>query len=493
MENKNIKVLIIEDNEADLRLMKEFLADASSRGRSFEVTGAGSLFLALKLLGTTDYDIIFSDLFLPDSSGLDTFTAVCSRTPDTPIVPLTGLEDEAVAMEAVRMGAQDYLVKKTVTGEILSRVIMYSMERKSIDASLRASEERYRTLIDALDDAIVVLDRELRIIMSNSAFKKAASAAGAGQVDIGRELTAAVSVLPPKSLKICGLAVSEGTIITFEEPCLWNGKQSFLEIKCIPVPDRGKAQRVVIVAKDITGRKQMEEFKDNFAPLVSHELRTPLTAILGGIEIVLEGGGGRLDEVEKKLLSIAYRDAQRLDRIISKILEMSRLEAGTSEFKKTRADVVKLADEAVALFSSQAKSRNIKLMGRYSADKIETLVDIDGITEVFTNLLSNALKFTEKGRIEIGVSEKADLIECYVKDSGIGISKENQPKLFSKFKQFGKPVTEEEKGTGLGLFIVKEILRRHNGTLSVSSEPGKGTTFTFTLPKWCEKKIPLSI
>jgi signal transduction histidine kinase len=110
-------------------------------------------------------------------------------------------------------------------------------------------------------------------------------------------------------------------------------------------------------------------------------------------------------------------------------------------------------------------------------------VDVDGITEVFTNLLSNALKFTEKGSIEVGVLEKETRIECYVKDSGIGIPKEHQPELFSKFKQFGKPVVEEEKGTGLGLFIVKEILRRHNGTLSVSSEPGKGATFSFTLPK----------
>jgi signal transduction histidine kinase len=190
-----------------------------------------------------------------------------------------------------------------------------------------------------------------------------------------------------------------------------------------------------------------------------------------------------MDEMEKKLLAISYKDAQRLDRIICKLLEMSRLEAGTSRFKKTLTDVVDIADEAIARFSTRAISRNIEIKKRYSAEKIEAVLDSDAITEVFTNLLSNALKFTEKGSIEIGVSDKGEFLECYVKDTGAGISKENQPKLFSKFKQFGKPVVEYEKGTGLGLFIVKEILRRHYGTLAVASEPGKGTTFSFTLPK----------
>jgi len=488
MENTDIKVLIIEDSNADLRLMREFLAEAAGRGYRFDVTGAETLSLALKLLETTPYHIILADLFLPDSSGLDTFTAICGRAPDTPVVPLTSFEDESVAVEAMRLGAQDYLVKKTVNGEVLSRAITYSMERKRIEANLRASEERYHTLIDALDDAIVVLDPEFRVIMSNGSFKRASRAGGSCPPETGGASADGISVLPVKTPELCKRALSEEKIITSEHPCPWNGRQSFLEIKCVPVLAGGKGPRVVVVAKDITERKRVEQLKDNFASLVSHELRTPLTAILAGLAIVLESTAGHLDEVEKKLLCISYQDAQRLDRIITKLLEMSRLEAGTSRFKKSVADVARLADEAIARFSPRAKSRNIELRGRYSAAKIETLLDIDGITEVFTNLLSNALKFTEKGYIEIGVSEKGDLIECYVKDSGVGISKENQPKLFSKFKQFGTPVAEEEKGTGLGLFIVKEILRRHNGTLAVFSEPGKGSTFSFTLPKRREEK-----
>lgn len=483
MKTDRIKVLIIEDEKPSLRLLEAFLADASGRGRDFEVTGADSLAGALRLLESSGYDVIISDLFLPDSVGLETFTAVSALAGNTPVILLTGHENEAVAEEAVRRGAQDYLSKKAVNGENLSRAIMYSIERKSIEASLRASEERYRTLIDALDDMIIVVDRELRIIMSNSAFKKAAAEGDTSSAITGRRLPDGFSPLPAKTLELCGKALSEGKIITSEEPCLWNNRQGVLEIKCVPVLAGGKAQRAVIVARDITERKQMEHLKDDFASLVSHELRSPLTSVVAGLGIVLDGGGKGLDEDERKLLSVSYHDAQRLDRIITKILEMSRLEAGTSRFKKTMADVTQLADEVIAHVSARAKSRNIDLVRRYSSGKAETLLDTDGITEVFTNLVSNALKFTERGSIEVGVAEQGDLIECYVKDTGTGISREDQSRLFQKFRQFGKPVAEEEKGTGLGLFIVKEILRRHDGTLSVSSEPGKGTTFSFTLPK----------
>jgi len=490
MENNKIKVLIIEDEKPYLRLLDAFLAEVSGRGRSYEVTGAETLSQALELLEAGRYDVIVSDLFLPDSVGLETFTAIFARAGNTPVVLLTGHENEAVAEEAMRRGAQDYLSKKSLNGEELSRAIMYSIERKAIEANLRASEERYRTLIDALDEAIIVVDRELRVIMANSVFKKAAAENGVSSATTGRRLPDGFSPLPAKSLEFCSRAFSEAKEIVSEETCLWNNRQSVLELKCVPVLAAGKVQRVVLVARDITERRQMEQLKDDFASLVSHELRSPLTSITAGIGMILEDGGARLEEEEKKLLGISYKDAQRLDRIISKILEMSRLKSGTSRFEKTVEDVVALAEEAIARFTPRAKSRNIELRKRYSAPKIETLLDTDAITEVFTNLLSNALKFTEKGSVEIGVAEKDGLIECYVKDTGAGISKEDQSGLFMKFKRFGKPVAEEEKGTGLGLFIVKEILRRHDGTLSVSSEPGKGTTFTFTLPKKVREKSP---
>ena len=489
MENKPIKILVVEDNKADLRLLEEFLSEAPDRNRAFELTGAGTLVRALELLSATAYDIILLDLFLPDSSGMDTLGVVNDRAPDTPIVVLTGLQDEFVAANAVHIGAQDYLVKKLISNESLWRVINYSIERKQAEARLRALEERYRTLIEALDDAIVVLDTDMNIVVSNAAFKAVSRAGSAAPAVTGRKLPE--TTLPPKAIELCKQVFAGGGILTAEVPHLWKNKQSVLEIKVTPVAGGGGVQRVIIVARDITERKQLEQIKDDFASLVSHELRSPLTTVVAGLEMVLAGGCGGLGEIEKKLLSAAYGDAQRINRIVTKLLEISRVESGKSSAKKDEADIVQLAKETVARFAPTARNRNIELRGKYSAESIKAMVDMDGITEVFINLITNALKFTEKGFIEISVLDKGETVECAVTDTGIGISHENQPDLFSKFKQFDRPVVGQEKGNGLGLFLVKEIIRRHKGVLSVTSEPGKGSSFSFTLPKIGESELLL--
>ncbi|MDO8804335.1 MAG: response regulator [Elusimicrobiota bacterium] len=257
METNSIKLLVVEDERSYLRLLETYLAETSVRGRSFEVSGAETLSRALSLLETKRYDVILSDLFLPDSYGLNTFAAIADRAADTPVVVLTGLENEAMGQVALDMGAQDYLLKKEVTGKTLSRAIIYSIERKRIEVSLRASEERYRALTDSLDDAIAVIDRELNIIMANRAFKKASGAALPPDVTGGR-LTEAVSSLPGKTPEICRRAFSERKIIVSEVTGLWNGRQSVLEIKCVPVAAGGGAEHAVIVARDITGRRQLE-------------------------------------------------------------------------------------------------------------------------------------------------------------------------------------------------------------------------------------------
>ena len=235
--------------------------------------------------------------FPADSVGLETFTAIYARAGNTPVMLLTGHENEAVAEEAVRRGAQDYLSKKSLNGEALARAIMYAIERKGIEANLRASEERYRTLMDALDEAIVVVDRELRIIMSNSAFKKAAAEGGVSAAATGRKLQDGFSPLPAKSLEFCGKAFSEGKEIVSEETCLWNSRQSVLELKCVPVLADGKVQRVVLVARDITERKQMEQLKDDFAS--SSPTNCARRSPHNGGDRDPEDGGARLEEEEK--------------------------------------------------------------------------------------------------------------------------------------------------------------------------------------------------
>ena len=145
--------------------------------------------------------------------------------------------------------------------------------------------------------------------------------------------------------------------------------------------------------------------------------------------------------------------------------------------------MVNLAREVALSFSSLAKGKDLEIKVLSSNDTIRIAVDRDRMVQVFTNLVNNAVKFTEKGRIEISVHDYADRVECRVSDTGRGISQEDLPRIFDRFQQFGKSFGPGQEGTGLGLSICKHIIDLHNGAISVDSHLGKGSTFTFILPR----------
>ena len=269
-----------------------------------------------------------------------------------------------------------------------------------------------------------------------------------------------------------------------------NMEEGYLGLTLIPVQS-GELD-VLIFGADITERKKLEHLKDGFISTVSHELRTPLTVIREGVSQVLEGILGETTENQKKFLSISLQAIDRLGRIINDLLDISKIEADKLELKMDLVDLTSLAhDLAVpsSPYQMRAKDKELTLKTRLPQSRVETYVAKDKIIQVFTNLVGNALKFTEKGWIEISVENKGEYIECAVSDSGPGISKENLPKVFGKFQQFGRTAGPGEKGTGLGLTISKGLIEMHKGKIWVESELDKGTQFKFTLPILPEKEI----
>lgn len=253
----------------------------------------------------------------------------------------------------------------------------------------------------------------------------------------------------------------------------------------------GGKKALLEVFEDITDRKVIENElrrlssaiehspRDEFISAVSHELRTPLSIMREGVSQVVEGMHGGITEKQGQVLSLSLKNIDRLTRLISDLLDMSRIEAGRVEIKKGRADIVALAKRIVSAFYSSVSDKGLELRERYSKDTIEVEIDTDRITQVFTNLIGNAIKFTEKGDIEIAVEDKEDAVYCSVKDTGIGISESDLPSVFNKFEQF-RPLSG---GAGLGLAISKGIVEMHHGRIWVESRPGEGSRFIFTLPK----------
>jgi len=242
--------------------------------------------------------------------------------------------------------------------------------------------------------------------------------------------------------------------------------------------------------------KKLSQVKSDFVSTVSHELRTPLAITKEGISLILDKIPGEINEKQEKILSTARSNIDRLARIVDDLLDISKIEAGKVELKRELVDMAGLIRQTASSFEFKLKEKNLELRVNVPEKQIDAFVDPDKLTQVFTNLIGNALKFTDRGYIEISLQEKEKEIACIVADTGLGISEENLPKVFSKFEQFGRLPGPGAKGTGLGLAITKGIIELHGGKIWVESPAWpnlpagrQGAKFSFSLSRSCVTRI----
>ncbi|HTL46742.1 MAG TPA: ATP-binding protein, partial [Verrucomicrobiae bacterium] len=236
------------------------------------------------------------------------------------------------------------------------------------------------------------------------------------------------------------------------------------------------------IIKDISERVKLQKLKDDFVDIVTHELRTPVSIAKEGVAQLIEGLHGPVTVDQKEMLELVSRAMLRLLRIVSDLLDVSKIESRKTVLNKESVDVAELIKEVMATFRARAEKKNLKLLFG-SGKTIEAMVDREKMVQVLTNLIGNAIKFTERGSVSIAVEIKEPYVQFSVEDTGPGIAAEDLPKLFSKFEQFGKKDGHAEKGSGLGLVISQGIIELHGGRIFAESQLGKGTRFTFTVLK----------
>ncbi|OQA02957.1 MAG: Alkaline phosphatase synthesis sensor protein PhoR [bacterium ADurb.Bin400] len=238
--------------------------------------------------------------------------------------------------------------------------------------------------------------------------------------------------------------------------------------------------------KDKKKLLELDRMKDEFLQMATHELNTPIVSIQGRLHMAIVENFAKLNANQKEFLSPILRDTKRLASLSKNILDVARISQNRLHLFRTEVDFPDLVASIVEGFELRAKERGNKLIYHPPKEAIPLLyLDQVKITEVISNLLSNAIKFTDKGTVAVAVELKDSMVVISVSDSGIGISQEDQDKLFAKFYQanrFSKDRPQEQQGSGLGLFISKNIIELHGGKIWVSSTLGKGTTFYFSLP-----------
>lgn len=230
--------------------------------------------------------------------------------------------------------------------------------------------------------------------------------------------------------------------------------------------------------------KEVDEVKSDFLSKLSHELRTPLSTISEGIAVCLEGTAGPLLPKQMKFLNSALDAIDRVGRLVNDLLDLSRIESGKMILHRRTIDLCEIIDTIHEHYRGTAEKKGITLEKRHPDRPIKLFADEDKIVQIFSNLVSNALRFTKKhGTILIEAKNGKHNPKCSVSDTGSGIAKKDLDKMFTKFEQFGRPGGTGYRGTGLGLTIVKELVERHGGKVWVESELNKGTQFYFTLER----------
>ncbi len=238
------------------------------------------------------------------------------------------------------------------------------------------------------------------------------------------------------------------------------------------------------LANHVKRLQEMDKVKTSFLSTVSHELRTPIAIMQEGISLCLEGVAGDLTDMQKELLDDVLDNSGRLLRLITDLLDVSKIEAGRIKLNKTIVNIGEVIQKTLKQFQTHASEKGVQLSTEIPDAPLEVYLDSDKVIQIINNLLSNALRFTDKGgKVTVILQELEDVIQCEVKDTGVGIKKQDIPKLFNKFEQVGRVEGPGYKGTGLGLTIVKGLVEKHRGKVWVESEAGKGTSFFFTLRK----------
>lgn len=354
-------------------------------------------------------------------------------------------------------------------------------ERKQAEQALQQSEARYRLLVESTPDGIASLDTEGRITDCNKAM---GSLLGYTPEEVrGRHISEFAPTLTEKKIDSYQAQLAQrGQFEDEFEAVSRHGQTVPLWAKAVMLPDReGKLAQVIIYTRDIAERKKLEQLKDEFISLVSHELRTPLTVIMGSLSTVLTEGEHLSKAEARQLLQDASLESEALSHLLANLLELSRVQAQQLHLYNEPVNIQKLVQDTVDKIRRQSPSHQFLL----DVPKELPLINADPlrVERILYNLLENAVKYSPNGsRVRVSVKTEEGHLVIGISDQGRGLSLHEQAKLFGPFQRLEQAIPHEAKGIGLGLLVCRRLVEAHGGRIWVESEPGRGSTFFFTLP-----------
>ena len=469
------RILLVDDDEALLEALPEAL---QLRMAGIEVDTADSGLKALERIRGVDYDAIVSDVKMPGMDGLELLGAAKELRPGTPILLITGHGEHDLAVQALRGGAFDF-VQKPIDRDYFVASLERAIRMRALDrqvADQQALLEQHARLLEHVDNGVVLVDADQRILYWNPAAEAITGIAPASA--LGRPVS---EVLPGWDSIVGGVPVSpvpgpsarDATV-----PLDVSGRELWLSLSGVEF-DGG----VVYAFRNLTEERALDELKSEFVATVSHELRTPLSAIYGCAQTLRRSDVELGGDTEHRLLEVIASECERLTRIVGDILLANQLDAGRMRLVQEEIEVDVLVREVVEQMRASLDGAAIELAIE-SPGRLEPVVcDGDKLRQILLNLVDNAVKYSpEGGRVELRVEPRDGGLRFEVSDQGLGIAHGEQQRIFGKFYRVDPNLTRGVGGTGLGLYICRELARRMDGRVSVSSREGEGSTFVVDLP-----------
>jgi len=523
MGDKEVRVLVIDDS----RHIREFIAEALADRRGFVMLEAADGAEGLEKILADKPDVVLCDLEMPHLNGFQVVDAVRAQQLDIPIILITSHGSEAIAVEFFRRGVKDYLSKPFTAEEMYGAIdralteVRLRREKEALTQHLATVNQQLRRRVQELDalykvgksvtallsldqlleriiDAVfyligaeeatlVLLDEEsgqlrpvirrqrvpgeIRSTGHRSAEELAASAASAGSITTTGAMLSAPLKIGDRIIGALGAGnrVSTRPFSSHEQQLL----MALADYAAIAIENAHLYEAV----------RQADQAKSEFVSIVAHELRTPMTSIRGYADMLLQGMCGPLTPQQEQFITTMRSNVVRMQILVSDLQDISRIETGHMRLELRTVHLSEALRDALQATQAQIEARSQQLTVKIPEDLPKVRADPARLGQILINLLSNAYKYTpEGGHIQVRAWQQDSFVHCAVSDTGIGISPDEQARLFTKFFRSENPVVREMPGTGLGLCIVKSLVELQGGRITVESEPGKGTTFSFTVP-----------
>ncbi len=483
------KILIVDD-EKGLRIGTQRLLESEG----FYVESAENGTDGISLGTQKEFDLAIIDLKMPDIDGLEVLQTIKKDKPNTVCFIATAFASYDTAIEATRIGAYSYIPKPFTPEELLHNVQQGLKQRKLLIEAERLKREReenllaiadeksrLNTVIESINDGVLVVNKVGEMVYYNNVALKLLEIE---DIELGEYLLDKIPAKISNQIKEFLRAEDGLPKSTSEQIELKPNNELFVETVSSPVyHSDGKFAGVVIVVNNITEFKRIELIKNQFVSMVAHELKTPVVAVMGFIDLLLDKKIPLTDDQQHDYMSRSSSRLKGLIDLVNDLLDISRMEIKTKQREIEELDVREVFESTLMFLEQLAKERGIVFEQKYEENLPKLNADQNEVTRLFTNILSNAIKYNkENGKIFIEISSSKNYLCIKIEDTGIGMKKEDKERLFSEFFRIKNKYTRNVSGTGLGLTIVKRIVDSYHGKIEVESEYEKGTTFTIYLP-----------